>query len=501
MNVSKMCVIVNMGDHVWLITSKHTEPDCSSMFGWKIFVSNPIDGDLYGYCSGSSTCTFQRPPSYGVSRGPSRHTHSSFKLSSMSDALKSLLMRSFITSSSILRFDELHNPCQYSVGGDWWRFVSAPAASRFMHVPHLQYVFCVLLLSPVHSRVLCRARLLLPPPSLTAAFLPASSFLPSAFCHSPPAVISASGEDRGHVSTVCVEGSQDGVFVDGGRRGGGREGSVKVKKKRVQRVLGVGGLVRGIGLVGGGLLELADLRLETLLPATQVRGLVGDELASVVPDNLLEPKHRAEAVVDGDGPDALEQRLVEKRVAGGEVRAQGDALEAVVLRDTLDRGVVDDRHGRCGVAGGVVWARGCTGTAEQEKQTAATRFPDVVNRENDEKIVFRHQPSNTRSRLMPPGRDAVCKRNRHEPPPACCSSRRHDCGAARPDLPQLHVRHHRRQSHPGRSHRHRRPVEPARHQRGRDLRQPPQRAWPSVHPQKHHRQSADDRTGVQLHFC
>jgi len=38
----------------------------SSMFGWKMRFMNPILGDLYGYVSGSSTCTFQMPPSNGA---------------------------------------------------------------------------------------------------------------------------------------------------------------------------------------------------------------------------------------------------------------------------------------------------------------------------------------------------------------------------------------------------------------------------------------------------
>lgn len=38
----------------------------SSMLGWKIRFTNPIEGDLYGYWSGSSTWTFQLPPSKGA---------------------------------------------------------------------------------------------------------------------------------------------------------------------------------------------------------------------------------------------------------------------------------------------------------------------------------------------------------------------------------------------------------------------------------------------------
>lgn len=38
----------------------------SSMLGWNIRFVNPILGDLYGYESGSSTWTFQIPPSKGA---------------------------------------------------------------------------------------------------------------------------------------------------------------------------------------------------------------------------------------------------------------------------------------------------------------------------------------------------------------------------------------------------------------------------------------------------
>lgn len=58
-----MLIISNMGDQVWLITSRHTEPDLqkkileivfrmrgrtynSSIFGWKMRFTNPILGDL-----------------------------------------------------------------------------------------------------------------------------------------------------------------------------------------------------------------------------------------------------------------------------------------------------------------------------------------------------------------------------------------------------------------------------------------------------------------------
>lgn len=38
----------------------------SSMFGWKMRFTKPMLGDLYGYWSGSSTCTFHVPPSKGA---------------------------------------------------------------------------------------------------------------------------------------------------------------------------------------------------------------------------------------------------------------------------------------------------------------------------------------------------------------------------------------------------------------------------------------------------
>lgn len=38
----------------------------SSMLGWKILFINPIEGDLYGYWSGSSTCIFHTPPANGA---------------------------------------------------------------------------------------------------------------------------------------------------------------------------------------------------------------------------------------------------------------------------------------------------------------------------------------------------------------------------------------------------------------------------------------------------
>lgn len=68
MKTSKMLIMSYIGDHVWLITSRHTEPDLlqlsvavhgsakvwgishsSSMFGWKIRFTKPMLGLLYGY--------------------------------------------------------------------------------------------------------------------------------------------------------------------------------------------------------------------------------------------------------------------------------------------------------------------------------------------------------------------------------------------------------------------------------------------------------------------
>ena len=40
------------------MTSRQTEPDSSSILGWKILFMKPIDGDLYGYWFGSSTWIF-----------------------------------------------------------------------------------------------------------------------------------------------------------------------------------------------------------------------------------------------------------------------------------------------------------------------------------------------------------------------------------------------------------------------------------------------------------
>lgn len=88
-----MVDVPNMGDQVWLITSKHTLPllppdklhqplhsllqqvdmdtHVSSMLGWKILFINPILGDLYGNCSGSSTWIFHTPLANGAVLRPS----------------------------------------------------------------------------------------------------------------------------------------------------------------------------------------------------------------------------------------------------------------------------------------------------------------------------------------------------------------------------------------------------------------------------------------------
>lgn len=55
-----------MGLQVWLMTSRQTEPDISSTFGWNMRFSKPIEGDLKGYSFGRVTCTFQVPPWYGA---------------------------------------------------------------------------------------------------------------------------------------------------------------------------------------------------------------------------------------------------------------------------------------------------------------------------------------------------------------------------------------------------------------------------------------------------
>lgn len=35
-----------IGDHVWLMMSRHTEPPASSTLGWYILFPNPMEGDL-----------------------------------------------------------------------------------------------------------------------------------------------------------------------------------------------------------------------------------------------------------------------------------------------------------------------------------------------------------------------------------------------------------------------------------------------------------------------
>jgi len=42
----------NSGVHVWLMTSRHTDPAVSSTLGWYMRFTNPTDGLLYGYPSG-----------------------------------------------------------------------------------------------------------------------------------------------------------------------------------------------------------------------------------------------------------------------------------------------------------------------------------------------------------------------------------------------------------------------------------------------------------------
>jgi hypothetical protein len=132
-----------MGDHVWLMTSKHTEPDLyphqldfpksalpvktnpSSMLGWKILLTKPIDGDLYGYWSGSSTWTFHLPSAKGaVDRDPSSADHASI-ISSGSRWNQALtLCRAFKDDVELLHIvvdqshlivahHELHDICLY----------------------------------------------------------------------------------------------------------------------------------------------------------------------------------------------------------------------------------------------------------------------------------------------------------------------------------------------------------------------------------------------------
>ena len=82
-----MLIMSYIGDHVWLMTSRHTLPDLhtqsqpdmlrtleeadeynSSMLGWNMRFTKPMLGLLYGYWSGSSTWTFHRPPAKGAVR-------------------------------------------------------------------------------------------------------------------------------------------------------------------------------------------------------------------------------------------------------------------------------------------------------------------------------------------------------------------------------------------------------------------------------------------------
>ena len=59
------------------MTSKQTEPLVSSMFGWKILFMKPMEGDLYGYWSCSSTWIFQVPPAKGAARERSERARGS----------------------------------------------------------------------------------------------------------------------------------------------------------------------------------------------------------------------------------------------------------------------------------------------------------------------------------------------------------------------------------------------------------------------------------------
>ena len=192
-----------------------------------------------------------------------------------------------------------------------------------------------------------------------------------------------------------VEGSQDGRFVDGFggvwvvKRGGSREGAVQTVQKSVEDVCGV--FSGSVGRLGACLFQLGDVGLETLLPAAEKGRLVGDERVVVVSDDLLESQHRLEAVVDRDGADTLEKGLVEKRVPSRKVRAQRDALKTVVLRDTLDRGVVDDCHYPVWVCAVVCVLLHCRegGEEEQQHQQPVQFSLDLPSRsESEEKFIF-----------------------------------------------------------------------------------------------------------------
>lgn len=67
-NKLKTLLSPNIGLQVWLMTSRQTDPDISSTFGWNMRFSNPIEGDLKGYSFGSVTCTFHTPPAYGAAK-------------------------------------------------------------------------------------------------------------------------------------------------------------------------------------------------------------------------------------------------------------------------------------------------------------------------------------------------------------------------------------------------------------------------------------------------
>lgn len=47
-NMSNTFTRSNIGLQVWLITSRHTDPDRSSTLGWYMRFRNPMDGDLNG---------------------------------------------------------------------------------------------------------------------------------------------------------------------------------------------------------------------------------------------------------------------------------------------------------------------------------------------------------------------------------------------------------------------------------------------------------------------
>lgn len=89
----RLVCVPNIGDQVWLMTSRHTEPLLrefrvemihyklllllltwliatynSSILGWNILFMKPMLGLLYGYWSGSSTWTRHTPPAKGAEK-------------------------------------------------------------------------------------------------------------------------------------------------------------------------------------------------------------------------------------------------------------------------------------------------------------------------------------------------------------------------------------------------------------------------------------------------